>query len=203
MLYVPAFLLLVILIAFHKIKRCQGVCDSDGTNPWGGCCANYYMDGGICKACPVGFFGFECINQCYYRRRCSRACDCSPSECNYLYGCKKYGTTDSTVPARFSTPMSSKSYPRAATEHHFTKNQCTEFNSTTIVLIIGGIVILLLILIIIFQIFERNRGRKPPAVHVHPSLCGNTTEPVPCFINDFYGRMEDNSLQASGTTEDI
>lgn len=124
------------------------------------------------------------------------------------------GTTDSTVLVRSRAPMSSKSSPSNVTEHRITEpiktkynpsitNRCTEFNSTTIIMIFGGIVILLLILIIIFQIFERNRGRKPPAVHVHPSLYGNTTEPVPCFINDFYGRMEDNSLQASGTTEDI
>lgn len=73
-------------------------------------------------------------------------------------------------------------------------------------MIIGGIVILLLILIIIFQIYERNcknRQRKRPAVRVQNRLYEDTTEPVPCYINDFYGRMEANSLQASGTTEDI
>lgn len=74
-------------------------------------------------------------------------------------------------------------------------------------MIIGGIVILLLILIIIFQIYERNcknRQRKRPAVRVQSTLYEDTTEPVPCYINDFYGRMEANSLhQASGTTEDI
>lgn len=127
------------------------------------------------------------------------------------------GNTDSTVPARSSTPTSSKSSQSIVTEHHITvpiktnhnlsiTNHCNEFNSTTIILIIGGIVILLLILIIIFQIYERNcknRERKLPAVHVQSRLYENTTEPVPCYINDFYGRMEANSLQASGITEDI
>lgn len=73
-------------------------------------------------------------------------------------------------------------------------------------MIIGGIVILILILIIIFQIYERNcknRQRKRPDVRVQNRLYEDTTEPVPCYMNDFYGRMEANSLQASGTTEDI
>lgn len=73
-------------------------------------------------------------------------------------------------------------------------------------MIIGGIVILLLILIIIFQIYERNcknRERKRPDVHVQSRLYEDTAELAPCYINDFYGRMEANSLQASGTTEDI
>nr|XP_034300469.1 uncharacterized protein LOC117681180 isoform X2 [Crassostrea gigas] len=253
MVYVRAFLLLVIFPAFHNATRRQGVCDYFGRR-YITCCLDYHLVGGSCEACPVGYIGFNCTRSCpypLYGQFCFKECHCSQSECDHIKGCKKYGPARSrkpmtsisspnknltgparsrkpinsksypiktlTGPTRSRTPMSSKSSPSNVTDHRITvpiktkynpsiTNHCTEFNSTTIIMIIGGIVILLLILIIIFQIYERNcknRERKRPAVCVQSRPYEDNTEPVPCYINDFYGRMEANNLQASGTTEDI
>ena len=46
------------------------------------------------KACPPGYYGNNCSGQCPFPSfglKCLEECNCSQSECDPEFGCRKYG----------------------------------------------------------------------------------------------------------------
>uniref|UniRef100_A0A8W8J8W7 Uncharacterized protein n=1 Tax=Magallana gigas TaxID=29159 RepID=A0A8W8J8W7_MAGGI len=46
-----------------------------------------------CKACGVGFYGFNCSKPCRYPNygfQCQHECDCRKTHCNIKFGCREY-----------------------------------------------------------------------------------------------------------------
>ncbi|XP_022325887.2 uncharacterized protein LOC111125928 [Crassostrea virginica] len=115
----PKISLFIFLFVFHLPYHSKCDCGDDVRKPTEGhgCCSNYHMVDGHCKACPSGFFGNACSVQCPYPSFgliCGDTCNCSQSECDPTFGCKKHESTTDLLP---TISQMDKTTARSATAH--------------------------------------------------------------------------------------
>nr|XP_022323790.1 uncharacterized protein LOC111124857 [Crassostrea virginica] len=54
------------------------------------CGFNSYYNGSTCVPCQIGFYGYNCSDECHpglYGPLCSWLCKCSSDQCHHTYGC--------------------------------------------------------------------------------------------------------------------
>lgn len=183
--------LLIIFIALDKKTTSKSDCGNvEETNSEGGCCSNFHMVDGVCKACDMGYFGNNCGVPCVYPafgQFCMETCNCGQSECNHVYGCKRDETTTITllsssfidtsvskaVGTSLITPITAASDMRE-TAHKETLQSDDKFTVVLSVTAVSSVIIILSIVIsklrcgtkdtIIYYI-NRSKRHRPVSFH--------------------------------------
>nr|XP_034329656.1 uncharacterized protein LOC117690233 [Crassostrea gigas] len=78
----------------------------------GDCNYNQFMDGNVCKKCPVGYFGRNCSYKCYpphYGYLCVLNCASSCKTCHFMFGCTITTETKEIRSSRINKHMTSGS----------------------------------------------------------------------------------------------
>lgn len=102
---------------------CCGDIDVDGI--CSKCCQNYHLLEGICKECPLGFYGYKCNTECiypWYGALCGLSCtdypnNCSKADCHPALGCQNNGriivtqTTQSSSKKQLNSNVSTPATP--------------------------------------------------------------------------------------------